>query len=309
MSLLSYLESITFKDYVESIRKKKIIFFVFNLIASILLVFWALSLNNYYKSSALIYSDSSDKLSQLSSQYSGLASLAGINLPTDGSTNNIDIAISSIRSKELFKTLVDKDENLLPNLLAYKSLNKETGEIIYDKKEYDVNNKTWIRKPKGEYGVIPTYIEGHEKFIEDVLRVSKDIKTNFVSVSIEHISPKFAYSLLENLISELNFTSRQKQILESNKALDFLELELLENNIESIDDAIASLVESELKSKMLANINEEFLVKYIDKPFVPEKKTRPSRSIICIIGFLLSLLISSIYVIYSSYQNEKLKGN
>ena len=42
---------------------------------------------------------------------------------------------------------------------------------------------------------------------------------------------------------------------------------------------------------MLAKVTPEYLFRIIDPPFVPEEKFKPSRALICILGFILEQLL------------------
>lgn len=290
--LLKFLSDLKFIDVFNVVLEKKITFLTINAVLCTCVLFYALSLNNYYRSEAILYSDTQEETSNFLSQYSGLASMAGINLPQTGDAIKSDLALSTLRSKEFFSHLVETDKMLLVNLLAYKKINSDTGRILIDKKDYDIENDKWVRQPKGPYGQVPDYLEGHKEFHEKVFRASKDTKTGFITISVETVSPIYSQELLSLVIKELNAVARLNQINESNEALKFLKLELQTTTIDEVKRSINKLIETELKTKMLANINEDYLLKVIDRPFIPDLKSRPKRSVICILGGLISLILS-----------------
>ena len=59
-----------------------------------------------------------------------------------------------------------------------------------------------------------------------------------------------------------------------------------------------------MKIKMVANISDDYLLKTIDSPYVPLKKSSPFRALICIIGFFLGIFISVSYLIVNFYQKD-----
>ena len=75
-------------------------------------------------------------------------------------------------------------------------------------------------------------------------------------------------------------------------ALNYLREEIVNEKINSLKEALIQLTESQLNTKMVTNIKDDYAVTIIDKPYIPEKKSKPQRSIICIIGTILSFLIS-----------------
>ena len=101
---------------------------------------YSLFLPDLYESEALLAPvDESTSLSSVAlSQYSGLAGLAGINLPAQEIGGNHKKAIELIGSLNFF------EKNILPNiflpdLMAVKSWNNKENKIIYDDSIYQNN--------------------------------------------------------------------------------------------------------------------------------------------------------------------------
>ena len=122
-----------------------------------------------------------------------------------------------------------------------------------------------------------------------------------MTVEVEHVSPRYAYDLLNLVIEKLNNTTRQKDLDDSKRALNYLEDQLSLIQQADIRKSINRLIESQLETLMLTNVRDEYLIKPLDKAFVPELKSSPRRSIICIIGAFLGLIISTIIVIFKTY--------
>ena len=74
-------------------------------------------------------------------------------------------------------------------------------------------------------------------------------------------------------------------------------------------DAISKLVESQLQKQMLSKINEEYILKVIEPPFIPEVKSKPMRAVICILGTLLGGMLAIIWVIMRHYNSSSLKSD
>ena len=109
-------------------------------------VFYALSLpNKYTSSSTLMISDSSgsDSLSGLSSQYGGLASLAGVNIPSSSSKNKSIYAKETIKSRDFVKHLISFDDVLI-NIMAASNYDQSNKVIIYDEKILNYDKKEWV---------------------------------------------------------------------------------------------------------------------------------------------------------------------
>lgn len=297
------LDDLNLKDIIDFFWASKKVIILTTLVFSIFSVVYSLSIPNKFTSSSVLkLSKEVDSSSNnLFSQYGNLANMAGINLPT-GSGNMSDFVVAKILSKDFFKHL-NGFPDITEKILAIDFYDQENKRIVFDPKKYDSEKKIWLRNPPKGREVYPSYLEVYETVLKKHLKISKDNKTDFISISFTHESPYFAYSFLTLLINELNSISRKNDLRKSESALVYLKDQLENTSEVDIRDSINILIESELKVQMYANINENYLITPIDPPYFPEVKSEPTRSIICIIGaligFLVGLLISLLLPIYS----------
>lgn len=246
-------------------------------------------LPNFYTSSALLkvsYSENNQSSSGLTA-YSGLASLAGISLPTAQEDKGM-VAIETIKSRSFLKKLITFD-NVLINIVAAKSYDFEKDQIIYDEALYDINTNKWVN---GE----PTYLEAYE-YYEEFMSISQNKATGFISLSYEHVSPKFSYEFISLIIKEINLLMKEKDIKESSDSLTFLEGLLEDTNNRNIKLQLNQIIENQLRTKMLSNIRDDYLLMPIDPPFIPEEKSSPRRSILSIMSLILGFILSIFFVL------------
>lgn len=296
--------SLDFYDLITIIWNRKYLLLVIISIFSAASVFYSLSLEDYYKSSSLLAVSSNESQNSSLSQYAGLASMVGVNLPIQASENKTDLAIETLRSKDFFKYLIESNDHMLRDIFAAESYDFRNDKINYDSRIYDVDKSVWTRKVNYPLSSKPSYIESHEFFIKEILRISHDQDSGYITLSIEHFSPIFAKDLLEIMIKELNTQIRKRDLIEANKAVEFLLNERKNTSVKSITDAIDSLIESQLRTIMLSEIKEDYIVKIIDSPHVPYKKSKPSRVIVCFIGFLIGLIFSILYILLNYLRHE-----
>lgn len=256
-------------------------------------------LPNYYRSESVLVARDASANQSLLSQYSGVASLVGVSLPGSGDTKVSEI-IEIIKSRKFVKHLITF-ENILPSIIAAKSYDGDSKELIFDTNIFDSKTKIWTRNPRKYKTSMPSYIEAHELYIEELLNISQDKITSFIHISIEHISPIFAKEFLELIIREANSLKRTKDIEESSEALQYLKLELSATPLVVIQEAINALIEAQLEMKMMAQINEDYSLVSIEPPFIPEGKSKPSRFILVAIGIILGFLIGSFVVLIRHY--------
>tara|TARA_B110000908_G_C10057137_1_gene358888 strand:+ start:20 stop:736 length:717 start_codon:yes stop_codon:yes gene_type:complete len=234
---------------------------------------------------------------------SGLASMAGISVPSSGQTNSTAFIIETLKSRKFVKNLIKYDD-VLPSIMAPKSFNHKTGEILFNPKLYNSSEKKWVRKQAYPYKTKPSSLEVHKELNDNILEVSVDKKTGYIIVSIEHISPIFAHDFLRTIIEELNMVSREKDLRESQEAINFLKLEASKSALSPLNNSISRLIESKLETQMMAQIHEDYLLRFIDPPYFPEKKSWPSRTNILIISFLMSFILSIFSFLILYFVNE-----
>ncbi len=264
-------------------------------IAAVISVIVALMLPNIYVSKTLLTPTSQeDSLSSKLSGLSSFAGIAGVAIPKAGS-NKSEEGVERIKSFEFFSTYVlPKIE--LENIVAVKKWVPQDNTIVYDKKIYDQATNKW---PDGR----PSAQDAYKSYAES-LTVIQDKKTSFVSVSIEHYSPYIAQKWVSIIIKEINESMRKLDSDQAEKSIAYLNESALTTNIQPIREAIAKLLESQMRTLMLTASSEAYIFKVIDSPIVPEKKSKPSRSIICILGTILGGLFSLMIVFIRQFFNQ-----
>jgi uncharacterized protein involved in exopolysaccharide biosynthesis len=269
-------------------------------------IIYALSLPNIYKSSTLLKVSSDDQQSQLSSigsQFSGLASMAGINMPLSGD-DKVYYVLETFKSRGFTKILLARHD-FSPKIIASKDFIRKSNKIIFDDSIYNNKLKVWTREPNEYSEAIPTYLEVHNTLMKS-FSVEVDKDSGFISLSYSHISPVFAKEFLNTVINELNKISKTKDQLESIKAIDYLQKEIESTQQKDIVNSINSLINMQLKTKMLSKIKDDYLLSIIDPPYVPEIRSSPNRAIICIILTLIGSFLGVIIVLFRDYfQNSK----
>ena len=255
-------------------------------------VVYSLSLNNYYQSGSIFIARSASGNQGLS-QYSGLAAMAGITLPSSSGEDKAAQMIELIKSRKFVKHLMTF-ENILPSILAAESYNKSTQELLFNQKVYESETKTWKNNE------IPSYLEAHSAYL-NMLSVRQDKKTGFIYINIEHISPVFAKEFSELIIREANELLRKKDMDESKQGLEYLTSELSKTPFVAIKESINALIEVQLETQMMAQINQDYIFVEIEPPFIPEQKSKPTRVYICVVGTILGGILSVLIVLIRHY--------
>jgi len=268
--------------------------------ASIVGVIYSLSLPDIYESKALLVPvNSSSSISGALRSYSGLAGLAGINLPSGGDEGNSAKAMQKISSLSFFENNILTNIHL-PDLMAFKSWNSETNTVSYNENIYDTSSNTWIVDDSDPMQKIPSAQKSFTVF-NSKLDLIVDNKTGFVTLSIKHQSPLLAKQWVELVVNEVNSFYRQKDKLESEKAVSYLNQQISTTILSEIKQALVQLLQEETKKLTLIEANQFYVFDYIDPPAIMEQKSEPTRSTICIIIALLGGILSTLLVLLRHY--------
>tara|TARA_B100001059_G_scaffold228928_1_gene260711 strand:+ start:788 stop:1738 length:951 start_codon:yes stop_codon:yes gene_type:complete len=302
----SYDDEIDLKEIFIVLWNAKLFIILITIIFALSSVFYALSLTNFYKSEATMNiageSNSRGSLGGLS----GLASSAGITLSSNGQDKS-EIAIKLIQSRTFLKHLITF-KDVLPSIMAAESFDFQSKKIQFNPNVYNVDNGIWVRNPAKNQQSKPSYLEAYQTYLNQV-SISRDKKSNFITISVEHISPVFAKELLELIITEANELLRNKDLRDSSAAIAFLNTEIPKASLITMKDAINRLVQLQLEKQMLSKVNKEYILKVIEPPFIPIEKSKPSRRSICILGTLLGGMLAIILVLIRYYISDRPESN
>ena len=265
-------------------------------------IIYSLLLPNIYKSEALLapVDVSSSLISGALSQYSGLAGLAGITLPTGETGGNSQKAIELISSLSFFeKYLMPKI--FLPDLMAIESWDDKNNTIIYDDSIFQKNTNSWVRDFTYPQKLIPSAQESFEVFKSSILSISNDTTTGYVTLSIKHQSPLIAKQWVQIIVEEVNSFYRQKDKEQSEKSVIYLNEQIANTSYSEIRQVTASLLEKEIQKLTLIEANKDYVFEYVYPPSVMEKRSEPNRFLIVILSFMLGVLLSTIIVFFRHY--------
>lgn len=298
MTLENFDNQLDLKKIFKILYQSKILISTITLAGICVSLGIAFYLKNIYYSNALLQvnEQQNQPASAGLGQYSELAGLAGINLPTNSEDSGI-YAVEVIKSRDFFFHLMEKHNLKIP-IMASNGFDRASGKIIINKRIYDETSEKWVRKVSAPLQAEPSASETHERFLEKNLSIYRNLKTGFIEISIRHHSPVFAKETLEVLIYELNEIIRSRDLDEAKEAIEFLKKQLNQYSTAGSKNVIFKLMEKQLNTQMMADVQNDYLLKIIDSPNLPLKKSWPSRIMILffgtILGFSIGILVSII---------------
>tara|TARA_B100000945_G_scaffold107063_1_gene84787 strand:+ start:43 stop:951 length:909 start_codon:yes stop_codon:yes gene_type:complete len=292
---LVFEDEVDLRELISVVWKEKIAIIVATGVVALSSIFISLSLTNYYTSEAVVIAR--DQQDTPLSEFSGLASLAGVNL--DNAGNSLFKMMAIIESREFVKHLITFDD-VLPSIMAAKSYDASSQELYFDPEVYDSETKTWTREVPVNRALEPSYLEAHKEYLEMISMV-KDKLTGHISIGVEHVSPVFAKEFLTLIIQEANNLNREIDIESSSKALTYLTAELSQTPQLEVKKSISKLIEHQFETRMMASIHDDYVLIPLEPPFIPERKSGPIRSLIVILSTLVAGLVSVMTVLIRHY--------
>ena len=279
---------------------KKIILTVTSLFSVIALTV-VLLIPNQYQATAVVSSaqhGGSSMLGAMASQLGGLASIAGIKVPSDEG-GEAQAAMEIMQSWSFIEEFI-KTNNLAAEIFAADGWDRETNQLSYDSSLYDSQQKQWVRNPPAGKTIEPTGWELYKEFSEH-LTVTTDKTTGMISVSIEHYSPILAQQWVNLYITTINNYMRSRKLQQANSNIEYLEAQIEKTAIAGMKEVFYQVIEEQIKNKMLAEASPEYAFVTVNPAMVPEEKSTPKRALICVLAVLLGAMLSIFAVLVMHY--------
>jgi len=234
-----------------------------------------------YKAEVLLASVSEQESGGLSlGGLGGLASLVGVSGSLGGGGTEEGLAV--LKSRLFLNDLFVK-ESLLP--------------VLFEE-QWDQSTKQW-RESDPE--LQPTLWEAYELFTENILATSIDKDNGMINLSISWSDPVLAASWANKLVVDLNEYMRRHAIEEAARSIDYLHQQINQTSVLEMQQMLYGLIEEETKKTMLANVRSEYTFKVIDPAVTPEKKVKPKRALITILGMVLGLFFAIFFVFFREF--------
>ena len=269
------------------------------IIVAILSLNYAISLPNIYSAEAvLVPSKQADRGSgsSLGASGSNIAELVG--LSGSSSSDRTSKSLKILESKDFFSNYYN-DFYYLSRLYAVDSYDKSTNKIIFDREKIDVEKTQWIAGKK------PTFEAAHTNFL-GVLSIDYDRLDGFITLTMDHQSPEFAKTWLETIILDLNNLVKSIETVEAQNSSDYLVNQLSDNDVLQLNSIFSAMLIEAYETLMLSEISDQFALSYIDKPRVPQRKSKPSRAFVSIFLFIIGVSLISIFLFLLSALGKKM---
>jgi uncharacterized protein involved in exopolysaccharide biosynthesis len=226
----------------------------------------ALAMQPVFRAEASIREITDDSLGgagYLVSRLGGLPDLAGATLGGLSSGNKEGQAV--LNSRRLVEQFIDK-HSLIPVLLPPP----------------DDKATLWLAV---------------QRFRNDVLSIREERRDGLTVVAMDWKDPVIAAAWANDFVALANETLRARALDEAKRNIAYLGEQASAATSVEVQRAMYNLIESETKKLMLANGRAEFAFSVVDPAVPPERRLRPRRTLMALVGGLIGLFLGAVGVL------------
>jgi len=252
---------------------------VITAVMTFLSVIYALILPPVYRAEVLLMplSQNQGSTSMLTGQVSELAALTGFSF-TGSSDAYVQRALATLKSRALTESFM-KEAGVLQAMYA----------SMWDPGKKAWKSTGWSISADPPAG--PSMESAYRAFSNGICTVQFDRKTNLTTVTIDWSDPKLAAEWANKLVRFVNAHMQAEAVRDAERNIEYLREQLGKNASVELQQSIYNLIEAQMKAKMVASTREEYAFKVIDPAAVPERKLKPSRRAIVMVGGIFGLLL------------------
>jgi uncharacterized protein involved in exopolysaccharide biosynthesis len=271
-TLAAAIPAKTLGDLLQAIVRRRVMVISVTALITALATAVAFLMTPVYRAEVVMLpvKDEDSGLKSIVGQFGGLASLAGVNLPSGGQQEEV-VAILESRA---FTAAFIRDRDLLPVLFANR---------------WDADARAW-RDPADE----PSLEEAVEFFNTKVRDVGNVEGARIVTLAVEWPDAGLAADWANDLAARLNESVRRRDIARAERSIEYLNRQIEKTQVQEVRRALFRLLENQLKTVMLAQVNDEYVMRVIDPAVVApaDDFVRPKRALIIAVGFVLGLVMA-----------------
>lgn len=283
-----YDDEIGLKELFTVLWASKVTIIAITTVFAVASVFYSLSIPNQYKATVSLTSAQQDSggLSGALNQFGGLASIAGINIGGSESSK-VQITKEIMTSRSFIENFIDAND-ISAKLGAVIGWDKESNQLMYNQDAYDSQTQSWLTDDGA-----PSSWDLYQSFL-GMLAIEQQM--DLVMVSLEHYSPYLAKEWLDLYLEAINKHMQARQVLKVSNNIEYLQRQINKTSVSEMQAVFYTIIEEQMKSKMLAEANPDYAFVVLASSMVPEQRSRPKRALICIFGTLMGVMLSVMWV-------------
>ena len=232
------------------------------------------------------------------SGFSGLASLAGVSLPTSSSadfTTYQRLLFSEEVAKRVFV-----NEKLMTKLFKGE-WNSDSASFVAPPIGGKINEfKKLVRSALigvGDINYIPPNPKRLSLLMAATFEVSLDSATGFLLISTETNEPNIMIELISNASQETDNLLKERFFATAEETLEFYYQKLLTSRSPEHREALAKLISAEDQKLMLASKGSNFVAEPLTMPSVSLYPTSPKSRSVLTLGVILGIFLGAAIVL------------
>jgi uncharacterized protein involved in exopolysaccharide biosynthesis len=135
-----------------------------------------------------------------------------------------------------------------------------------------------------------------EKFRRTILDLHEEKLKETTTIAVEWRDPTVAARWANDFVALANDLLRARAIQESTRNVEYLNKQLAQTSAVEMQRAIYDLIEHETKTLMLANGRTEYAFTIVDPAVPPEQRSSPHRTVMVISGLFIGGFLGSLFV-------------
>jgi hypothetical protein len=244
-------------------------------------------------------------LASLASRFGGLASIAGIDLGAS-STDRSAVTLETLRGHKFLVDFAKRRELVVP-LLAGSGYDPVAKKWSIDPRVYDEKAGAWQWRGLLNRRKEPTDFEIYKKLSKRIY-VDEDRKNGMIRMAVEARSPVAAAEWASLLVRDLNDYLRRKDTEEAKRTIGYLEQQIRQTPVAEMQSIFYRLIEEQTKTLMLAQVRDEYALKLVDPPLVPDRPAFPNRVLLFALGGIGGAALAFLTVLLFPSRNVRRTG-
>tara|TARA_B100000963_G_C22639697_1_gene679745 strand:- start:56 stop:1021 length:966 start_codon:yes stop_codon:yes gene_type:complete len=215
------------------------------------------------------------------------STIAGLGLI--GQTNFKINQAQSIMTSWSFVEKFIYDNQLQVELFAGNRIDGNKN-LVIDKSLYNAKDNVWLIAEPSSWKL-------YKKFINNHLVVSQNKTNSTVIVSINHISPSTSKKWVDMYVDYFNKYMGKRKLEQVDRNIEYLQGQISKTSLSYMRETFFEIIEGQIKEKMLAESSPEYALTTITPSMLPELKSFPPRTLICIIITFMGAVITVMYYV------------
>jgi uncharacterized protein involved in exopolysaccharide biosynthesis len=244
-----------------------------------------LEMATYRYTATLIVTPAKSEMTQLPGNISGLAAIAGINVPGGGGANDFNLYMLGLQSRQVAAKLAENDD------IMHRLFDSQYDPVLGQWRRpsgllasFSLAAKSALGIPGAEWR--PPGPADLQKFLETSVKVVTDRKSNITRISVDHEDPPFAAKLITELHDKTDAVLRRQALARADQSIDYLERQLSRVQLSEHREALAAMLGEQEKARMLASSAAPYAAQPFGTAVVSSKPTSPQPVIVLLVGLI-----------------------